>query len=190
MPVVSWLSMTCIFRSQSRQTHTHFSIWGQPLQDEISVMMRASVVSWVPWSDREASSSPSLSLERWFDGNTNTELNHSNIILTKSTDVINSRYSPSNGYDDRPRKLLSIIQLFIHQWTFQVVLMTLTVCFMVSEPWIQVLKINSHDIHTWNYNLWWQAETRSSSYQLDLSHMCSFLMDNDLIQHWIKCYAP
>lgn len=80
-----------IISSQSRQTlsnqsHRHLS---PTHHDELSVMMRLSVVS---RDDRKTSSSPSLSPESSFDGNSDTELNHRDITLAKCTDVINSRY--------------------------------------------------------------------------------------------------
>ena len=46
--------------------------------------------------DREALSFQIFPLESWFDGNTDTQLNHRDTILAKCTDTINS-YLLRNG---------------------------------------------------------------------------------------------
>lgn len=77
---------------------SHLTIWTQPphwgwhlWDDEVLCGPLGTA------EDREASSSQSVSLETWFDGITDPELNHGDIIQAKHTDVINPTYLVSNG---------------------------------------------------------------------------------------------
>lgn len=111
--------------------------------------------------DREASSSLQLSLESWFNGNTDTKSNHTNIILAKCSDVINLRLdkrillrheSCSHiQVSNTKHKTDHFILTFLGgSYYFSFVLTVIfydnhTTCF----SWIQVLTIGLHEIHAW-----------------------------------------
>lgn len=96
--VVDYLCPASLAACPDRRTAiSHFTIWTQP--PRMRSLLWWGLCLWSPgyhgW--QRASSSLSLSLESWFDGNMDTGLNYRDITSAKCTDVINSRQLPSNG---------------------------------------------------------------------------------------------